>query len=335
MKILVLGGTRFLGRHAVETAAAEGHAVTLFHRGETRCPLPPGVEERLGDRTTAAVERLGAEPWDLVIDTSGMDPETVERSARALSGARRYLFVSTVSVYADVSRPGLAEDDAPLAEPAAEGGEADPAQRYGALKAAAEAVLRARLGERATVVRPGLIAGPYDPTGRFTYWAERLARGGEVLAPGRPERPVQVIDARDLARWFLRLGRDDRAGTFHAAGPLGGTTMGELLEAGSAALAPAEPVRLRWVGDEALLGAGAGPWMELPLWLPDQPEYAGFLRLDLSRARAAGLTTRPLGETFRDTAAWAASLPPERERGAGLSPERERELLAAAGQEVG
>jgi 2'-hydroxyisoflavone reductase len=333
VKLLVLGGTRFLGRHVVETAAAEGHAVTLFHRGETRCPLPPGVEERLGDRTSADVERLGAEPWDLVVDTSGMDPETVERSARALAGARRYLFVSTVSVYADVSRPGLSED-APLAGLPAEGGEADPAQRYGALKAAAEAVVRERFGARATVVRPGLIAGPYDPTGRFTYWAERLVRGGEVLAPGRPERPVQLIDARDLAAWFLRLGRAERGGTFHAAGPLGGTTMGELLEAGTAALDPAEPVRLRWVGDEVLLGAGAGPWMELPLWLPDQPEYAGFLRLDPSRARAAGLTTRPVGETFRATAAWAASLPPERERGAGLSPERERELLAA-GQEVG
>ncbi len=184
------------------------------------------------------------------------------------------------------------------------------------------------------MVRPGLIAGPYDPTDRFTYWAERLARGGDVLAPGRPERPVQVIDARDLARWFLRLGRDDRGGTFQAVGPLGGTTMGELLEAGIAALDPAQPVRLRWVSEEVLLAGGAGPWMELPLWLPDEAQYAGFLRLDPARAQAAGLTTRPLGETFRATAAWAATLPPERERGAGLAPERERELLAAAGLEV-
>ncbi|TAM73645.1 NAD-dependent epimerase/dehydratase family protein [bacterium] len=328
MKLLILGGTRFLGRHIAETASAAGHAVTIFHRGQTPCPLPANVLERFGDRTTPDVATLARERWDLVVDTSGFDPETVGRAARALEPAiGRYIFVSTISVYADASIPDIAED-APLAAlvPTDE-----VSARYGPLKAAAEGAARDILGARATIVRPGLIIGPYDPTDRFTYWAERLARGGNVLAPGRPERPVQFIDARDLAWWLLRLAEDDATGTFNATGPLVASTMGELLETGIAVLNPPRGTRLHWVDDEALLAAGIAPWNELPLWLPECSDHLGFLQVNIERARAAGLRTRDVASTFRDTAAWAATLPSEREYAVGLIPERERGLLESVG----
>jgi len=322
--VLILGGTAFLGRHVVE-AASTRHRVTIFHRGTTTCPLPRGVEEIVGDRTTD-LERLAGRRWGAAIDTSGFDPDVVRRSASALAGrVERYVFSSTISVYADLSVPGLTEDaELNLTVP-----ENDEAARYGPLKALSELVVQHELRERATIVRPGLLVGRWDPTDRFTYWPQRLLRGGEVLAPGRPGRPVQFIDAGDLAKWIVHLIETDAAGVFHATGPAAPLTMGELLQRGAAALRAGakEPATFVWIPEPDLLAAHVQPWMDLPLWLPESGEVEGMLRVDNGRAVSAGLTFRSVEETFIDVGDWLATLPEQRERKAGLSPARERELL--------
>ncbi|HZO92509.1 MAG TPA: NAD-dependent epimerase/dehydratase family protein [Candidatus Baltobacteraceae bacterium] len=325
MDVLILGGTEFLGPHTVAALRARGHRATVFHRGRTPFAFgDDGVAEILGDRTSADVDALAARRWDAVIDTSTFQPDVVRRSTSALrDAASRYLFVSTVNVYADISTVGLTEDAPLRPPPSAE--TTDAVERYGAGKAACEAIVSEAFGERATIVRPGLIVGPYDPTDRFTYWAERLRRGGEILAPGRPERPVQFVDARDLADWFVRLLEDERGGAFHATGRE--MAMSAVLRAGLEAIAPASPAELIWIGEAELLASGVAPWTDLPLWLPETPELAGFLRIDIGRAVAAGLTLRDPRETFIAIASWLQSLPPDRERKAGLDPARERELL--------
>jgi len=327
MDVLILGGTAFLGPHTVAALRARGHRATVFHRGRTPFAFhDEGVTEILGDRTTDDVAALGARRWDAVVDTSTFEPDVVRRSAAALrASAGRYLFVSTVNVYADLQPAGLTES-APLRPPPAPD-PTDEIERYGGGKAACEAIVAETFGERAAIVRPGLIVGPYDPTDRFTYWVERVRRAGEILAPGRPERPVQFIDARDLAAWFVRLLEDDRGGAFHATGPE--IAMRDVLSEGLAAVSPQSPPSLTWIGDAELLAAAVAPWTELPLWIPETPELAGFLRLDVGRAVAAGLTFRPTRDTFAATAAWLDTLPPGRVRKAGLDEARERELLAA------
>jgi 2'-hydroxyisoflavone reductase len=319
MRLLVLGGTKFLGRHVVAAALDRGDDVTIFTRGQTNAALYPEVEHLTGDRD-GNLEALRGRTWDGVVDTSGYVPRIVRQSAELLRDAvGRYVFVSSISAYADPSTP--LTEAAPLAEledPLSEVVEAD----YGALKAACEHVFEEVLGDRATSVRAGLIVGPHDPTERFTYWPRRIAEGGEALAPGDPDAPVQFIDARDLARLLLELAERGPGGPLNATGPVEPLTMRRALE------------RIRdgvgadctfvWVDDEALLAAGVGPWMELPLWLPGT-DHAGMLRADISRARAAGLTFRPLEETARDTLAWALEAGEQRET---LSRERERQLLA-------
>ncbi|MBV8080441.1 MAG: NAD-dependent epimerase/dehydratase family protein [Actinobacteria bacterium] len=326
MRLLIVGGTKFLGPHVVDAALAAGHDVTILHRGSTRFALPPGVRELIGDRESSGLDELRALRPDAVVDTCGYRPERIRASVEALAATRRYVFVSSVSVYADLSHAGIVEDAA-LHDPRA-ADSSDAAIAYGAGKAGCELLLHELLGERATVVRPGLIAGPYDPTDRFTYWVERLARGGEILAPGTPQRPVQVVDVRDLAAFIVLLAERDIAGTFNVTGRQ--IAMGDLLEAGSAAVVPHAPRRLRWIDDATLLARGAGPWMELPLWLGDDPRFSGMLQIDIGRALAAGLRLRDIRETFAATAAWVATLPAERERLAGLAPVKERELLAGA-----
>lgn len=326
MRLLVIGGTRFVGRHLVAAAQARGDAVTLFNRGRSG-PAPAGVEHRTGDRR-ADLSPLADGSWDAVVDTCGYLPREVAAMAAALRGrVRRYVFVSSVSVYASTAA-GNAEDD-PLATIDDPDTEAVDGRTYGALKALCEATLTDVLGAQATVVRPGLIVGPHDPTQRFTYWPARLARAGDgepVLAPGRPEAPVQVIDARDLAAFLLRLVDDDRAGVFNAVGE--SATMGRVLQA----CADAAGVRpgLRWMAMATLQARGLQPWSDLPLALPDDAEHAGFMRIDGRRARAAGLRTRPLSETVSDTLAWWRSLPAHEQAftQAGLSAERERAALA-------
>jgi 2'-hydroxyisoflavone reductase len=309
LRILILGGTKFLGRAATEAALERGHELTLFNRGKTSPKLFPEVEQLRGDRKRD-LTLLAGRTWDAVIDPSGYVPVDVRASAEQLRAAGRYVFISSVSVYADFSTgPTESSPTAELGSMPADELAADYSN-YGPLKALAEAEVDGVFGERALIVRPGLIVGPHDPTGRFTYWAQRLARGGEILAPGPPERLAQFVDVRDLAEWILSAVEQGVSGTFNATNE--GVAWGELL-------ADAD---VTWVSDEFLQEHEVGPWMELPLWLPD-PEWAGMHATDVSRAVAAGLRFRSL----EDTISGAATAPAA--EGVGLTPEREAELLTA------
>ena len=321
MKLLVLGGTKFLGRHVVDAALGGGHEVTIFTRGRTNPELYPEAEHLVGDRD-GGLTALAGRTWDGVVDTSGYVPRVVRQSAELLCDAvERYVFVSSISVYADFSRP--ISEETPVAEledPAGEDVEAD----YGALKAACERIVERVFGERGTSVRAGLIVGPHDPTDRFTYWPRRLAAGGDVLAPGSPDAPVQFVDARDLAAWLVRLAEQGPGGALNATGPAEPLTLGGLLERTAVALG--SDASLVWVDEQRIVDAGVQPWTELPLWIPGD-EYAGMEQADSSRARAAGLAFRPLEETVRDTLAWSLEAGEQRPT---LTREREAEILAAA-----
>jgi 2'-hydroxyisoflavone reductase len=330
VRLLVLGGTEFLGRALVEAALACGEQVTIFTRGRTNPELFPDVDRRTGDRD-GDLGALEEGEWDAVVDTSGYVPRVVRASCELLAPrVQRYAFVSSISAYADFAAP--LDEDSPLAgldEPDAE----DVEQAYGPLKAACEQVVRDVFGPRALVVRPGLIVGPHDPTGRFTYWVERLARGGDVIAPGPRARGVQFIDVRDLAEWILLMVEEGHGGVFNATGPVPRPTMEDVLEA--CRRTGGSDARLVWVDADFLLEREVGEWNELPLWLVD-PDWRGMLDVDVSRAVGAGLMFRPLDDTARATLAWArtATTTPSRRQGAelphaGLAPERERELLAA------
>jgi 2'-hydroxyisoflavone reductase len=323
MRILVLGGTQFLGRHLVEAALARGHDVSTFNRGRTRPELFPGVERLVGDRD-GDLAALEDGSWDAVLDTSGYVPRIVRASAELLEPrAGRYLFVSSISVYADVSRPGVTED-APVAQ-LEEETEEHRGPAYGPLKALSEQVAQEVYGDRATIVRPGLIVGPWDPTGRFTYWPARVAAGGSVLAPEPREQPVQVIDGRDLAEFCVRLVEDGTGGVFNATGPAEPLMLEQVLE--ECRRVAASGAELVWVPADWLSEHEVAPWMELPLWLPGD-EYAGFQRIDVSRALAAGLRFRPLAETIADTLAWVRAGDAPTDAPAGLARDKERELLA-------
>jgi 2'-hydroxyisoflavone reductase len=292
MKLLVLGGTAFLGRHLVEAALDRGHDVTLFNRGRTNPDLFPGVERLNGDRD-GGLEPLRGRRWDVVVDPSGYVPRVVRLSSELLGESGLYVFISTGSVYPlqalDRSEDGPVDT---MADPASE----DVQAHYGALKALCEEVVDGVFGERALVVRSGLIVGPFDPTGRFTYWALRLGRDGEVLGPGAPDRNVQFIDARDQAAWILDMAEAGRGGTFNVAGPARPLPFGELLGRCSG------PVT--WVDDQFLLDEGVRPYTEMPLWVPAS---VGRLNMPIERALAAGLRHRDVDETIRDTRAWAES----------------------------
>jgi 2'-hydroxyisoflavone reductase len=322
VKLLVLGGTKFLGRAAVEAALSRGHEVTVFNRGQTNPELFPEAEKLRGDRD-GGLSALEGRAWDAVIDPSGYVPRVVRASAELLQGALgHYVFVSTGSVYAEPYVPGY-DETAPtveLEEPESE----DVMQYYGALKAASEEVVRDVFPERHTIVRAGLLVGPHDGSGRFTYWPLRASLGGRMLAPAPPERPVQFVDVRDLGAWMVHACERRVSGTFNATGrPM---PLGDVL---SSCGGDADPV---WVDEDFLLQQGVGPWMELPLWIPRAEE--AFLQMSVSKAVDAGLRFRPLGDTVRDTLAWAretgAGLVTETPYGtAGLDPAREAELLEA------
>jgi len=320
MKILILGGTRFVGRHVVEQLAQGGDRVVCFHRGENTCELPAGVEERLGDRN-AGLSAVAGEAWDAIVDTSGYKPEQLERSLKLRS--TRYIFVSSVNAYADLSVSGITEDAPSILnfDPS------DEAQSYGGNKAACERLVREGYPERSVILRPGLIVGRWDPTGRFTYWCERLLRGGRVLAPGAPQRRVQFVDAADIARFTAHLLRSETNGTFNISGPAEPLTMEDLLLAGAAASVErgAPPTTLVWASDAFLRENGVGEWMEMPLWLTDE-QYAGILELSIDKALAAGLTLRPIEETLHSIFDWLAETPDAKY--AGITPGREAELLA-------
>jgi 2'-hydroxyisoflavone reductase len=320
VKLLVLGGTKFLGRAAVEAALARGHEVTLFNRGETNPELFPEAEKLRGDRSGDLSALEGGE-WDAVLDPSGYLPAIVRASAEALSDhAGHYLFISSVSAYASLAGPN--DEDGQLAELAdmPDDRMLEDYSNYGPLKVLCERAVAQAFGDRHAIVRPGLIVGAHDPTGRFTYWPHRVARGGEVLAPAPPDRVVQFIDVRDLGPWLVDLSERRATGTYNATHP--GRSWGEVLET-CREVADGDTA-FRWVPDTFLVEHGVGEWMELPMWIQSSDE-AGIHRADVSRALASGLTFRPLEETVRDTLELA-----ETSEAAGLAPEREAELLAAA-----
>lgn len=335
MKLLVLGGTVFLGRHVVDAALARGHEVTLFNRGRHSPDLYSQIEKLRGDRD-GNLTPLAGRRWDAVIDPSGYVPRIVRDSVEMLAGAvEHYTFISSISVYPTLPTAGM-DEDAPTGTLDDERVETVDGDTYGPLKALCERAAEAAMPGRVLNVRAGLIVGPHDPTGRFTYWPVRVARGGDVLAPGRPQRPVQFIDARDLAEWTVRMAESRGTGVFNVTGPDEPLTMGRLLAECKAV--SGSDARFVWLDDRFLLEHEAGPWMELPLWIPeDRPEMSGFMSVSVERALAAGLTLRPLADTIRATLDWHATRPPAPDtegagldvRGAGMKPEREAELLQA------
>jgi 2'-hydroxyisoflavone reductase len=334
IRLLILGGTGFIGPWQVRYALARGHQVTTFNRGRTAPGMFPGVEELIGDRDTGNLDALRGRRWDAVIDNSasqGDAPRWVRQSTELLKDATdQYLFISTRSVYRDISMVP-ATVDAPLLtrQPGNDysGGEDFP---YGLAKALAEGELRAAFGQRATIVRPGLIVGPGDDTDRFTYWPVRIEKGGEVLAPGDPEKDrVQVIDVRDLCEWAVRLCENHTFGTFMGIGPQNGRSMGEFLY-GIAAVTTA-PLTWTWVPREFLAEHRMRAYAEMPVWRPPTPGYEGFARFDLTREIAAGLTFRSLADTTAATLEFHHSRPAERQANleAGTTLEREVEVLRA------
>lgn len=318
MKILVLGGTRFIGRHIVERLAAAGHKVVCFHRGQTNAALPAGVEERLGDRNES-LEAVANDCWDAIVDTSCYRAEQMQRSLELRTD--RYLFISTVSVYRDFAISGISEDGPTIEsfDPA------DEAASYGGNKAACERLLLERDATQSTIVRPGLVAGAWDTTGRFTYWCRRCLRSGEVLAPGKASRRVQFIDAADIADFTDKVLSTNLTGIFNLVGPWIPTTMAQLLSECEQVARDrgAPPMRIVWVDDSFLLKRGVQPWLEMPLWLPD-PRYAGLLEIDNTKALAAGLRLRVIAETVKSVLDHTAELLPDN---VGLLREREAELL--------
>jgi 2'-hydroxyisoflavone reductase len=318
MHILILGGTLFLGRHVVDAALERGDEVTLFNRGQTRPDLFPEVEKLRGDRD-GDLGALAGRDFDAVVDTSGRVPRLVSETLDALGEVGHYTFVSTISVYADLSTPPT--ESSPLAElqePTEVWEEA-----YGELKVLCENVVRQRFPD-AFIPRPGLIVGPWDPTGRFTYWPARFAAGGRVLAPLPPEADTQVIDARDLAEWILLAAEEKLGGTYNAVGPV--TTREHVLE--TCAAVAGTDAELVWVDPDFLNAQGVEEWMELPLWLYDE-QYRGMLSVDASPAFAAGLRLRSLEDTVRDTLAWAQGGEAPDGSPAGLDPEKEQAVLDA------
>lgn len=335
LNILILGGTGFTGPFQVEYALKRGHKVTLFNRGKRPSPeWPAAVEQLHGDRNTGDLAALKGRTWDVCIDNPTSLPFWVRDAGQVLKGnVGHYLFISTISVYADGSKPGINENS-PLAQYKGKDAMAETQQTlradienlYGPLKALSEAEAHKQFGKNVTIVRPGYIVGPRDETDRFTYWPHRVAQGGEILVPGDGSDPIQIIDGRDLGEWMIRLAEAGTTGTFNACGPDYPLSMDAMLygcqavTGGGMTLTHVSPAFL----DEQQVG--------LPIWVPskDNP-YAGYGAVSNERAIAAGLTFRPLATTVQDLLAWFHSLPAERQAklGAGITREKEAELLKA------
>ncbi|MFK3651355.1 SDR family oxidoreductase [Lysobacter enzymogenes] len=333
LKLLVLGGTGFLGPHFVEAARKRGHTLTLFNRGKTNPDKFSGedyrdIEQLHGDRKTDLSALEGERKWDAVLDTSAYIPADVTRSGKLLAPkVKQYLLVSTISVYAKNDVP--ADENSPLAVLADPTVDKVSNETYGGLKALCEKAAEAELPGRTTVVRPGLIVGPGDNSDRFTYWPARADRGGEILAPGSAQDPTQFIDVRDLAAFLLTTIENGHVGIYNADGEPGALTMGAVLR--ESQRASGKQSTLTWVPADFLEAQKVSAWGDMPAWIPARGEYAGFGRTSVSKARAAGLSYRPLRDTVRDTLAWWRKLPEERRAKpkAGLPAQRETEVLAA------
>ncbi len=330
MRLLVLGGTRFLGRGVVDAALAAGDEVTTFTRGTSGEP-PPGVEALHGDRNRPdGLDVLRGREWDAVVDTSGYVPVVVGRGAELLADhVGHYVFVSSVNAY-----PGWPEQpvraDTPVHDCEPDAGNPDGAfdpELYGPYKVGSERAVDQHFAGRSVHLRSGLIVGPHDPSGRFPYWVGRMYRGGEVLAPGDPDREVRVVDGRDLGAFAVHCAREKVTGAFPASGPAGQTTFERML----AGMASGPDTTVTWVPDDFLVRHEVQPWLDLPLWIP----AAGTYDQDTSEAERAGLCCRPVEETAADTLAWLRAggdgppAEPPRVSAPGLAPEREAELLAA------
>ena len=327
--ILMLGGTGFLGPHTVEAAIRRGHKVTLFNRGKTRPGLFPDLEKLHGDREKDDLKSLEGRKWDAVVDTSANVPRWVKKAAHVLgSNIGHYIYISSVSVYSETSKPGMDEASAvaTIADPTTEKVDG---QTFGALKALTEQAAQAALPGKVAVVRPGLIVGPDDPTDRFTYWPWRVAQGGEVLAPGSPHDPIQLIDVRDLGEFLVRLIEDKTMGVFNALGPDRTLTMGQMFEACKESAH--SDAAFTWANADFLEKQGVHAWSDMPVWVPPTGETAGFAKISNARAITAGLTFRPIADTAKITLNWFRSQPEDRRSKlrAGLSRERETRVLAA------
>jgi 2'-hydroxyisoflavone reductase len=328
MKLLILGGTIFVGRHLVEVAVARGHEVTIFNRGQHNADLfekgaYAAVEKLRGDRD-GDLDALRGRQWDAVIDTCGYVPRIVRLSAELLADqVEQYVFISSISAYADFSQAGI-DESSPVGRIDDPTTEAVTGESYGLLKVLCEEAAEAAMPGRVLTIRPGLIVGPDDPTDRFTYWPVRVERGGEVLAPGNPQQQVQVIDVRDLAAWTIGMVEAQQNGIYNATGPATPLSISTLLNECQAVTGSA--AHFTWVAEEFLQAEEVGAFVELPLWVP--AAEAGIEQVNCQKAIGAGLTFRPLADTIRDTLTWHQQRPADYQLRAGLKAEREAELLA-------
>ena len=335
MNILILGGTGFTGPFQVKYALSRGHKVTVFNRGKSHPgELPEGVEQLIGDRS-GQLDALKNRKWDVVIDNPTSVPVWVRDAAQILKGnVDRYVFISTISVYADNTKPNdetgaLAKYDGPDAmKETRESIVASEFKLYGPLKALSEQEAEKWFPKKTLIIRPGLIVGPNDQTDRFTYWPVRIEHGGEVLAPGDPKDPVQFIDARDLAEWTIRMVENGATGTYNATGPAKELGVGDML--GGIKTALKSNATFTWADANFLEAQKVSPWSDMPVWVPSRGEEGGLSRTSIQKALAEGLTFRPLDVTARDTLAWFKTQPADRQSKlkAGLTPEREKKVLA-------
>lgn len=336
LNILILGGTGFTGPHQVRYAVGRGHKVTVFNRGRRQADLPASVEHLVGDRSTgdlASIQRAGS--WDVVIDNPTTLPYWVRDAGQILKDkTKHYIFISTISTYAHYRSPGMDEDyqlaaytgtEDPLTIKQSTGG------LYGPLKVLSEKEAEKWFPGKVTVIRPGLIVGPGDETDRFTYWPVRVERGGDILAPGSPNDPVQIIDARDLAEWTIRMAEQRATGIYNATGPRSPMSMAEMLYGMRAVMPGSHEISFTWADADFLTEQKVRGWSDMPTWMAMRADNQGWGRVSIARALAKGLTFRPLAETTRDTLAWFHALPAERQATlrVGLKPEREKEVLVA------
>ena len=319
MKLLVIGGTRFLGRTLVETALRQGHEITLFNRGQTGPDLFLDVERLKGDRDGDLV-LLTDRKWDVVVDTCGYVPRVVNKSADLLrDSVELYIFISTISVYAEFTKSGI-DEHSPLGTLEDETVEQVTNETYGPLKVLCENAVRQSYPSNAAILRCGLIVGPHDPTDRFTYWPVRIQQGGEVLAPSPPQMQVQFIDATDLARFILHLAKERISGVFNTTGPSGKLTMLDFLNTCNGVTG--NRASLTWVSEEFIKASDID---HIPVWTPT--EWRGIFEVDCAKAINVGLSFKTLKQTIKDTLQWHATRSPHHELKVGLKPDKERELL--------
>lgn len=326
--LLILGGTGFIGPHLTQAAMRLGWKVTHFNRGKRDPDGVPGVETLIGDRN-GKLDALRGRKWDAMVDNSGYVPKYVKMSSELLApNVGHCVFVSSISAYASFAKPN--DESSPTGKLADPNTEEVTGETYGPMKALCEQYVRDAFGKHASIVRPGYIVGPLDPTDRFTYWPVRASRGGEMLAPGTPRDPIQIIDVRDLTAWMLKLADTHATGNFNAVSPPRAFTVGDIIAA-SQRESPKAGTKATWVSEDFLAKTWKPEELDLPPWSPMKGEYAGASLTAITHAARTGLKSRPLQETVHDTMEWFRTLPPDRQAklNAGLDPKKEAETLAA------